>query len=98
MTVRDDNDGLEQVVRQVDGINSVDIRMDGSLEINTIPGEDPRPEVARAVVNEGYDLLELAPVGMSLEDIFLQLTREEPAPPEIVERLDEEMVDSEESI
>ena len=41
--------------------------------------------MARALVNAGYSLLEMRPVGMSLEDIFLQLTREEPAPPETVE-------------
>jgi ABC-2 type transport system ATP-binding protein len=98
LTVRDDYDGLEQVVKQVDGITSVHSLKDGSLEVETIPGEDPRPEVARAVVNEGYNLLELRPVGMSLEDVFLQLTRDEPALPEMAERLDEDMGESEESL
>jgi len=37
------------------------------------------------VIAAGYDLLEMRPVGMSLEDIFLELTREEPAPPEVSE-------------
>jgi hypothetical protein len=48
-----------------------------------------RPEVARVVVNQGYDLLELRPIGMSLEDIFLQLTRDEPEPPEMAAESDE---------
>ena len=43
-------------------------------------GQDARPEVARILVSQGYDLLEMRPVGMSLEDIFLKLTRDEPAP------------------
>jgi hypothetical protein len=34
-------------------------------------------EEARTVVNGGWGLLELRPVRMSLEDIFLQLTTEE---------------------
>jgi ABC-2 type transport system ATP-binding protein len=54
---------------------------DGSLEIETLPGQDARPAVARAIVNAGYDLLELRPLGLSLEEIFLQLTRDEPTPP-----------------
>jgi ABC-2 type transport system ATP-binding protein len=64
---------------------------DGRLEFETAPGNDPRSQVARAVVKAGYDLLEMRPVGMSLEEIFLQLTRDEPTPPETTEQgLDEE--------
>jgi hypothetical protein len=36
--------------------------------------------VAKAVIHAGFDLLELRPVGMSLEEIFLELTRDEAAP------------------
>jgi len=75
-----DADGAEQVISQVPGIARLTEKQDGKLEFETIPGSDPRPAVARAVVNAGYDLLEMHPVGMSLEDIFLQLTRDEPAP------------------
>ena len=39
-------------------------------------GEDSRPQVAKAVVQAGYELLELRPVGLSLEEIFLELTRD----------------------
>ena len=35
------------------------------------------------------DLLELRPVGLSLEDIFMQLTREEPEPPSVAEDADD---------
>lgn len=98
LTVKNDYDGLEQVIKKINGISSIVSLKDGSLELETVPGEDPRPEVARAVINEGYDLIELRSVGMSLEDIFLQLTREEPKPPEMTERLDEEVEGSEGSI
>jgi hypothetical protein len=56
------------------------------LEFETLPGQDPRPEVARTLVNAGFDLLEMKPIGLSLEEIFLQLTRDEPIPPETSER------------
>jgi ABC-2 type transport system ATP-binding protein len=40
-------------------------------------GTDIRREIARAVVNRGWGLLELRPMRMSLEEIFLQVTTEE---------------------
>ena len=36
-----------------------------------------RRDLARAVVGSGFGLLELRPVRMSLEEIFLSLTTEE---------------------
>ena len=36
--------------------------------------EDNRAELARAVVEQGWDLLELSAMGMSLEEIFLKVT------------------------
>jgi ABC-2 type transport system ATP-binding protein len=86
-----DADGVEAIVSQVPGVARVANRQDGSLEFETLPGQDPRPAVARAVIGAGYDLLEMRQAGMSLEEIFLQLTREEPAPPEASEEgLDED--------
>jgi ABC-2 type transport system ATP-binding protein len=48
-------------------------------EIEAQPNRDVRGDVARAVVNKGWGLLELRPMRMSLEEIFLQLTTEERA-------------------
>jgi ABC-2 type transport system ATP-binding protein len=50
---------------------------EGAVEVTSAPGIDIRPAVARRVVEAGMDLLELRGKGVSLEDIFLQLTREE---------------------
>jgi ABC-2 type transport system ATP-binding protein len=47
------------------------------FEIESEPHRDVRRDVARAVVNAGWGLLELRPMRMSLEDVFLQLTTEE---------------------
>jgi ABC-2 type transport system ATP-binding protein len=54
-------------------------RHDGAVgfEVESAQGEDIRRELARAVVAEGWGLLELRPTGMSLEQIFLQLTTSE---------------------
>jgi ABC-2 type transport system ATP-binding protein len=91
LKVRGDLDGLEQVVAGVPGVIRIQDGADGGFEFETAPGQDARPAVARALVAAGYDLLELRPVGLSLEEIFLELTREEPAPPEMVEVFDEEL-------
>lgn len=43
-------------------------------EVEAEPNRDIRTEVARAVVQAGWGLLELRPMRLSLEEIFLQLT------------------------
>ena len=43
-------------------------------------GRDVRRELAAAVVGRGWGLLELRPMRMSLEEIFLEVTTEEAAP------------------
>jgi ABC-2 type transport system ATP-binding protein len=44
------------------------------LEVASAAGRDVRRELAAAVVGRGWGLLELRPVRMSLEDVFLTLT------------------------
>ena len=50
------------------------------FEVESQKGRFVRGDLARAVVESGWDLNELRPAAMSLEEIFLQLTGEE-APP-----------------
>ncbi len=54
------------------------------FEVESLQGRSIRADLARAVVNAGWGLNELRPVGLSLETIFLQLTASEsknaPAP------------------
>jgi ABC-2 type transport system ATP-binding protein len=47
------------------------------VEVDSERGHDVRRELAAAVVTGGWGLLELRPMRMSLEDIFLSLTTEE---------------------
>jgi ABC-2 type transport system ATP-binding protein len=49
----------------------------GAFEVESESGRDVRRDLARAVVSGGYDLLELRPMRVSLEEIFLSLTTEE---------------------
>jgi ABC-2 type transport system ATP-binding protein len=69
---------LTRALRKVPGLDAIEpTGEEGMLELSGPPGKDLRPAVARAVVKAGLDLLELRAVGVSLESIFLQLTREE---------------------
>jgi ABC-2 type transport system ATP-binding protein len=69
------------VLEGVRGVTRVSIRdhRDGiaGFEVESTRGADVRRELARAVVTNGWGLLELRPVRMSLEEIFLHLTTEE---------------------
>jgi ABC-2 type transport system ATP-binding protein len=48
-----------------------------AYEVESEPDVDVRRDLARVVVTRGWGLLELRPVRMSLEDVFLQVTTEE---------------------
>lgn len=74
--------GAQTTLGEVTGVTKVTEidRHDGLIgyEVESTRGRDVRRELARTVVNRGWGLLELRPVRMSLEDIFLSLTTEEP--------------------
>jgi ABC-2 type transport system ATP-binding protein len=75
--IRGELGDLPELLSRTPGVVNIVPKADDSLEYESTPGQDSRPQVARAIVNAGYDLLELSPVHLSLEDIFLQLTRDE---------------------
>jgi ABC-2 type transport system ATP-binding protein len=49
----------------------------GIFEVQSERGRDVRREIAREVVTRGWGLLELRPMRISLEEVFLQVTTEE---------------------
>ena len=56
---------------------SVSTTNDGIVAEPVNPRTDPRPAIARAVIGKGWDLIELRPLAVNLEEIFLELTRRE---------------------
>jgi ABC-2 type transport system ATP-binding protein len=66
--------GVAGVTRVIEGE-----RRDGvaGFEIESEKGRDVRRDLAHAIVANGWGLLELRPMRMSLEEIFLSLTTEE---------------------
>jgi ABC-2 type transport system ATP-binding protein len=77
LRVRGDADELATQIRNLKGIQEVKIQGEGLLEFQFAPGQDLRPEVARLTIESKFDLLEMRPINLSLEEIFLELTRAE---------------------
>ena len=77
LRIRGEQDELPSLLKKVKGVEDVESQSDGSVEFAFAPGRDVRPDVARTLIKEGYDLLEMRLVGLSLEEIFLELTGSE---------------------
>ena len=76
--------GLKERLREVAGVLSVeDSVLDGdgeevhSFSVETELKQDIRGQLARSVIESGFELVELRSMGMSLEDVFTQLTTQE---------------------
>jgi ABC-2 type transport system ATP-binding protein len=72
---------VQQRLEQVAGVSRVMMKdsKNGRItfEVESLQGRQIRSDLARSVVNAGWNLSELRSVGLSLEDIFLQLTASE---------------------
>ena len=77
---------VQQRLETVSGVSRVMMKDSKNsrllFEVESLQGRHIRSELARTVVNSGWNLSELRPVGLSLEDIFLQLTATEKKPGE----------------
>ena len=69
----------QAALARVDGVARVTSANDAgtAFEVESESGRDVRRELARAVIGGGWGLLELRPMRLSLEDVFLSLTTEE---------------------
>jgi ABC-2 type transport system ATP-binding protein len=78
LEVRGESEAVLAAIGRVSGVLAARARAgeDGVLEVevDVESGGDVRSELARAVVQGGFGLLELQRMGMSLEEIFLHLT------------------------
>jgi ABC-2 type transport system ATP-binding protein len=69
-------------VRRIAGVLSVEQKSladgIGTYVVESIRDRDVRPELSRALVGKGWGLLDLRPIDMTLEEIFIKLVTEEP--------------------
>ena len=81
MQIRGPGRNIAARLRQVDGVQDVTRKeVDGNVFLYTLecsPGLNLSEQLANLVVRQGWGLLGLQAVTMSLEDIFLQLTQRE---------------------
>jgi ABC-2 type transport system ATP-binding protein len=73
---------VKEKIKEIEGVMRIESkRLEGdeacSFIVETELKKDIRSKIARKIVDNGYDLLELRTIGMSLEDVFLQLTTKE---------------------
>ena len=76
LEVRKPSADVPAQLAQISGVTQVELAGEASYEIACAPGTDCRAEIAREVVTRDWGLLEMRPIGMSLEEIFLKLTTE----------------------
>ena len=83
-----DADGwaVRQRLEQVSGVSKVLDRPSPSdyfiFEVESLQGRNARSDVARAIVQAGWNLLELKSTSLTLEEVFLELTGSHPQPPQ----------------
>ncbi len=72
---------VQEKLQRVSGVSRVLFKQEvdsrAVFEVESSKGKLVRGDLARAVVESGWDLNELRPAAMSLEEIFLQLTKSE---------------------
>ena len=78
-----DAEGMLSSIPGVTRVSTSDRRDSiAGYEVDSESGRDVRRELAAAVVNSGWGLLELRPMRMGLEEIFLKVITEDAAVPE----------------
>lgn len=81
--VRGPSDEIKTKIQSIEGIIKVSVdKNKGNEEINSytiesIKGKDLREKIATTIVNNNWGLLELKPIGVSLEDVFLHVITQE---------------------
>jgi ABC-2 type transport system ATP-binding protein len=72
------SDSLETAqltLEKIEEITSVTIQNDALVIVPISSDVDPRPEIARSVIENGWDLVELRSLAADLEEIFVEVTR-----------------------
>ncbi|MCS6898128.1 MAG: ABC transporter ATP-binding protein [Nitrospira sp.] len=78
VTVKTPPADCEERLRTIPGVlNVFPGQSAGTFLVECALGHDLRDEIARYIVSRGWGLLELKTVSMTLEDVFLRLTRHE---------------------
>ena len=82
LEIRAPRDEAVRIIESIEDVTSVMRRPPAepgilSFHVDTVAGSDARAEIASTVVGRGWDLLTIRSIGMTLEEIFLNLTMSE---------------------
>jgi ABC-2 type transport system ATP-binding protein len=93
VTLAADSGPAAELLKRLDKVKKVSVKSEedgvATLEVETAKGTDLRAAMAAAVVQKGWDLLELKAVGLGLEEVFLRLVTQEGQSPLAVEDAEE---------
>ncbi|MGB7339692.1 MAG: ABC transporter ATP-binding protein [Phototrophicaceae bacterium] len=73
-TAEDPNQALD-TVQQISTIMRAEVERDMIIAFPSAASVDPRAEIARTLIESGFNIVELRPVANNLEEIFLEVTR-----------------------
>ena len=87
LTVDGPSEAIREKIQTIDGVLRIhaedgDPASPPSFTVECQLDTDLRPVLAAAIVSQGWGLLEMRGVSMSLEDVFINLTTQEPVPAE----------------
>ena len=68
-----------ETIQNLPGVRHAETGSDGIIATPSDTQNDPRPQIAQAVVARGWKLMELRPLAVNLEEIFLEVTRHQVA-------------------
>ncbi|QPC83468.1 ABC transporter ATP-binding protein [Phototrophicus methaneseepsis] len=74
--VEGDSAAMLDTIRAVDGVSNVSRELGGFIVTPRTGAPDPRAGIVEAIVAAGVNLLEVRPLAVDLEDIFIELTRQ----------------------
>jgi ABC-2 type transport system ATP-binding protein len=80
-----DLEKLAALIRTVPGVAEAELAVDGVVATPISADLDPRPMLAKAAVEAGFGLIELRPLAVNLEEIFLEITRNDTTRPTGIE-------------
>jgi len=66
---------VQKALESVTAVASTAVDSNGVIATPAGTDVDPRPEIARVIVEKGWNLIEMRPAAVNLEEIFLELTR-----------------------
>jgi ABC-2 type transport system ATP-binding protein len=68
-------DSAVSIIRDLESVTEAYIERDTIIAYPANVNHDPRPEITRAMIEKGLNVLEIRPAANNLEEIFLEVTR-----------------------